>query len=195
MNKNTQIQQDCDRLWQEIMMIIWMGRCQKCLEEGLDIDNAEDLAGHHIISKGRAPIRIRHSVDNGILLCWKHHQKAEKIPNAFHTWLFIHHPHLWDHWNIHNGSESNGTILTTEYQEIYDELIVRRADLDTLKFKVFHKDDASVIVDGKINSFREGEMLSKVVEDSNSSNDIGMAAILDGGGRVVWRKYYNETEK
>jgi len=81
---------------------------------------AGNIEAHHLI--GRANTATRHSIENGIGLCSKHHKFSNKLsahgaPLAFSEWIQNNHPETWK-W----CSENKHRIQKPDYQEAYKDL-------------------------------------------------------------------------
>jgi len=86
-----------DALWGKVIHEIY----QSC---AVDKDCAGNIEAHHLIS--RANTATRHSIENGIGLCSKHHKFSNKLsahgaPLAFSEWLQVDMPDTWE-WCAEN---------------------------------------------------------------------------------------------
>lgn len=102
-----------DKLWGQVIHQIY----RSC---PVDDDCAGVMQAHHLIS--RANTATRHSVENGIGLCSKHHVfsntlSAHGAPLAFAEWLKKYRPDQWD-W----CSENKYKIQKPDYREAVDDL-------------------------------------------------------------------------
>ena len=188
MNKNTKTQKECDRLWQEIQMIVWGCRCAKCLHEGVDVE-AEGLGAHHIVSKGSAPIRIRHDIDDGVLFCWPHHQWAENNPNEFHAWLCTYHLDRWSFWYSNRNAKASGTILSSVYDEVLADLKIRREALNHLMLSVTLKGIVGFDAVSPVHSVQHGKEEFQMI--CSKYKDVEAGRVCDALGNViagVWQR-------
>lgn len=83
-------------------------------------DCAGNMEAHHLISRSNKI--TRHSIENGICLCSKHHKfdhklSAHKAPLAFSEWLMKKHPISWE-W----CSENKHNIQKPDYEEAFKDL-------------------------------------------------------------------------
>ena len=102
-----------DALWGAVIHEIY-DRCP------VNKDCAGRLEAHHLIS--RANTATRHSIENGIGLCSKHHKFCNKLsahgaPLAFAEWLQSELPETWE-W----CAENKHKISKPDYMAAYDEL-------------------------------------------------------------------------
>ena len=82
---------------------------------------AGQLEAHHLIS--RANTATRHKIENGVLLCSKHHKWDNKLsahgaPLAFAEFLQTNYPAKW-HWCCEHKHE----ISKADYKTAYEELL------------------------------------------------------------------------
>ena len=105
-----------DDLWKRI--IHRTGVCG-CRMRG---DCSGNLEAHHIITRANKP--LRHKIENGVLLCSKHHKFCTKVsahaaPHAFYEHLEKWYPeqHKWASENKFKTGEYN-------YQEDYENLLI-----------------------------------------------------------------------
>ena len=102
-----------DDLWKKVIREKW----RSCpINDGCK----GNLDSHHLI--GRANKITRHRIENGILLCSKHHVFDNKLsahgaPLAFSEWLQKKLPETWD-W----CSENKHNMQKPDYQEAYKDL-------------------------------------------------------------------------
>ena len=112
----------CDELWVKLVRLNFDNKCPICESLGLPLDD-KMLNAHHLIS--RRVYRYRWDVQNGILICPKHHEfdlvlSAHTAPWAFEEWIKINRPEQYNQWVINrNNLESDGVY---KYEEIYHNL-------------------------------------------------------------------------
>jgi hypothetical protein len=110
--KKVNYKKKCDLLWGQIIH-----KSNACAIGG---DCAGRLEAHHLISRSRTP--TRHKIENGILLCSKHHKfSTECSPHAgplgFAEWMINHKPHIYNWVQAHKND-----IGKPDYEEIYKDL-------------------------------------------------------------------------
>ena len=76
--------------WSGLVIAHFNNKCAVC-------GSACELTAHHIISKSNKLYHL--SVDNGISLCWEHHNNSKELsahgnPEAFCEWLRENYPRL-----------------------------------------------------------------------------------------------------
>jgi hypothetical protein len=104
-----------DALWGKVIHEIYP-RCAMGYE-----DCAGGVEAHHLI--GRANRATRHSIENGIGLCCKHHKwdnrlSAHGAPLAFAEWLQVTFPDRWE-WS----SRNKNAMGKADYQMAYEHLV------------------------------------------------------------------------
>jgi len=102
-----------DALWGEVIHQIY----RSC---PVDDNCAGRIEAHHLIS--RANTATRHSIENGIGLCSKHHKfsntlSAHGAPMAFAEWMQNNYLDKWD-WCCDNKFK----VQKADYQEAYKDL-------------------------------------------------------------------------
>lgn len=102
-----------DALWGKVIHEIY----KTC---AVDSDCSGNVEAHHLIS--RANTATRHSVENGIGLCSKHHKFCNKLsahgaPLAFAEWIQLNKPDAWK-W----CSENKHKIQKPDYFEAFKSL-------------------------------------------------------------------------
>jgi len=112
----------CDELWKKLIRLKFNSQCPICVKQGIEFD-AKMLNAHHLIS--RRVFKYRWDVNNGILLCPKHHEfdlllSAHTAPWAFEEWIRDHLPFEYDKW-VDNRTDisSDGKF---QYEIIYHDL-------------------------------------------------------------------------
>lgn len=108
-------QTKADDLWGAVIHEIY----QRCAVESPDCKS--DVQAHHLI--GRANKATRHSIENGIGLCSKHHIFDNKLsahgaPLAFAEWLQTAYPDKWE-W----ASRNKFSLAKADYQQAYSGLV------------------------------------------------------------------------
>jgi hypothetical protein len=103
-----------DKLWGMVIHEIY-GEC------AIGENCAGNLEAHHLIT--RSNVGTRHSIENGILLCSKHHKYCTKIsahmaPLSFSEWLQQNKPETWQ-W----CSENKRVISKPDYKQAYENLL------------------------------------------------------------------------
>jgi len=86
----------------------------------VDDECSGHIEAHHLIS--RANTATRHSIENGIGLCSKHHKFSNKLsahgaPLAFTEWLIENQPEKWN-W----CSENKHKVQKPDYFEAFKDL-------------------------------------------------------------------------
>ena len=87
------------------------GRCAMCGAGG-------GLEAHHIISRARKA--TRHAVENGMLLCVRHHIEAHKNKRAFWDWLRDNRPDQW-RWVTANKWNTGKPDYAKSYRRLTGE--------------------------------------------------------------------------
>lgn len=115
----------CDAVWQQIIRLKFKGKCVLCGKSD------GQLHTHHLIS--RAAHFYRHNVNNGVLLCARHHVfspdlSAHGAPWAFDAALRLARPDQHDWW------ARNRTLilpaLKIDYTQVLDTLKEQLAKLE-----------------------------------------------------------------
>ncbi len=88
----TNIERECDRLWQECIRLKAHNRCRKC--------GGYNVSGHHLIK--RRYNAFRWVLENGYPLCIYCHTFAEDKPIEFLKWLSIHEPRAWEWYDTNS---------------------------------------------------------------------------------------------
>jgi hypothetical protein len=109
----------CDELWTKLVRLEFNSECPICKSMNLPLED-KMLNCHHLIS--RRVFKYRWDVDNGILICPKHHEfclelSAHTAPWAFEDWMKNNLPEKYNKWveNRNNIHQENNPI----YDEIY----------------------------------------------------------------------------
>lgn len=97
-------------------------QCPICLEKE-ETSPETGLNAHHLIS--RRVYKYRWDLDNGILLCPKHHEfdleiSAHTAPWAIEEWIKLHMPEKYEIW-VRNRQDLDGDGIW-KYEEIYHRL-------------------------------------------------------------------------
>ena len=100
-----------DKLWGEVIHKIYT-ECAICEKQPVE--------AHHLIS--RANTATRHSIENGIGLCSKHHKWCNKLsahgaPLAFSEWLQENMPETWEWCSINKN-----LVQKPDYEAAYNRL-------------------------------------------------------------------------
>lgn len=101
-----------DPLWAQVIRRKNNGRCLYCGEPAIN--------AHHLVD--REVGHLRHSLMNGIPLCYQHHTgnarfSAHRAPIAFAEWLKDKHPDVYE-W----VQEHNWEVAKPDYRSRYEEL-------------------------------------------------------------------------
>jgi len=112
-HKSKYWQNKADSLWGAVIHEIY-----SCCP--VDDECAGNMEAHHLISRSNKA--TRHSIENGICLCSKHHKfcnklSAHKAPLAFAEWLQKKFPEKWE-W----CSENKHKVNKPDYFEAYKKL-------------------------------------------------------------------------
>lgn len=113
--KSTYWRNRADKLWGAVIH----AKYDRCAVESPCCKG--NLEAHHLISRSNGA--TRHSIENGILLCSKHHKfdqllSAHKAPLAFSEWFMTTYPERWE-WH----SKHKWAMGTVDYENAYNELV------------------------------------------------------------------------
>lgn len=102
-----------DKEWKIAVHNKWGGKCAICKSD-------KYVQAHHLIP--REMLSHRHIIDNGILLCAKHHKysfelSAHKAPIAFTQWLINNHPDIWN-WLLEQSPSKDHDSFKTIYETL-----------------------------------------------------------------------------
>lgn len=81
----------CDKLWRDCVKMRDGYTCQYCLKKYPE--KSQGLHAHHIFT--RTKMNIRHSLINGVSLCYGHHSYAQSHPHDFKDWLIKKKGEKW----------------------------------------------------------------------------------------------------
>jgi len=112
----------CDELWRILIRMEFDNMCPVCVQRG-ETSPEKGLNAHHLIS--RRVFKYRWNLDNGIILCPKHHEfdleiSAHTAPWAIEKWVKDNLPEQYLKW-VENRQdlECEGKY---KYEEIYHRL-------------------------------------------------------------------------
>jgi hypothetical protein len=114
----------CDELWGKLVRLEFEHKCSICNQLGTY--NEKDLLNpHHLIS--RRVYKYRWDVENGLLLCPKHHEfdlhiSAHTAPWGVEDWVKEHRPKQYAKWVENRQNIECDTKYKYKYEEIYHRL-------------------------------------------------------------------------
>ena len=121
-----------DKAWRELVFRAYGGKCAVCGESIF-------VQAHHLVP--REILLFRHCVNNGILLCPKHHKynfllSAHRNPVRFHLWLIANLPEKWK-WLSETFDPAKGMDLGDGHPEVNykDVYLALQKELDAIKEK------------------------------------------------------------
>jgi hypothetical protein len=105
-----------DYLWRKLVARTWDGKCAYC-------GTTEITQAHHLIP--REMYSHRHIIENGILLCARHHKysfevSAHRGSIVFYRWLIAHHSDKWEWLMLQKPKRERAET----FKEATDRLIV-----------------------------------------------------------------------
>ena len=114
----------CDELWGKLVRLEFKNKCPICESFGLPTED-KLLNSHHLIS--RRVYKYRWDVDNGLLVCPKHHEfdlyiSAHTAPWGFEKWVQDNLPIRYVKWVENRKILSEGDNPVYKYEEIYHQL-------------------------------------------------------------------------
>lgn len=165
----------CDNLWSSIIRLEFNNKCAIC--ESLGVTESETiLNAHHLIS--RRSFKYRWDINNGILLCPKHHEfdlhiSAHTAPWGFEEWMKDYRKEQYDLWlENRKNLEYDGK---NKYEEIYHELekTYKNKTGDFFMIKRIHlyllsKDKGQIMLAHKMNGETFEELAKKYQVSANT---------------------------
>jgi len=165
----------CDELWGKLVRLEFNNECPICKAVGLETDN-KLLNPHHLIS--RRVYKYRWDVNNGFLVCPKHHEfdlyiSAHTAPWGFEKYVKETRPKQYIRWTKNRETlDSSGKY---KYEEIYHDLEEQYKAktgeyymLQRINMYLLSKNKANIITAHKI----QGQSFAELAKQYNVSSDV-----------------------